>query len=232
MRFGICQHTHASCAPVLFSIPFADMTRRYAFCVKAFAGMIVLCGVLYAQSTKTEDLAAGKLLVMERDAPDPKFAESVILLTHYSEDGVVGLMLNRPSNISVSRLKEFDGTANRSDPLYVGGPVQLDFVTALVRTTNVPPDGIRVAADLYAVQTKQGLEAALKTSKGTEDLRIYLGYCGWTLPQLENEVKLGSWYIFNSGEAFTFDSTPSTLWKRLIDKTELHVAFAPMLRRQ
>ena len=214
-----------------FLYRFADMTPRYGFFLKQVVGMIALCGVLCAQSTKTEDLAAGKLLVMERNAPDPKFAESVILLIQYGPDGVVGLMLNRASSIPVSRLKEFNGTGNRSDPLYVGGPVQLDSVTALARTTNAPPGGIRVAADLYAVQTKQGLEAALKASKGSEDLRIYLGYCGWSLPQLENEVKLGSWYIFNGGELFAFDSTPSTLWKRLIDRTELHVAFAPILRR-
>jgi putative transcriptional regulator len=198
--------------------------------LKSFAGMIALCGVLCAQSTKTEDLAAGKVLVMERNSPDPNFDESVILLIQYDPDGVVGLMLNRATSIPISRLKQFNGTNNRSDSLYVGGPVKLDEVTALVRTTSAPPDGIRVAADVYAVHTKSGLEAALKTSKGPEDLRIYFGYCGWSLPQLQNEMKLGSWFIFNGGEAFAFDSTPSTLWKRLIDRAGLNVAFAPITR--
>jgi putative transcriptional regulator len=195
--------------------------------LKSFAGMIALCGVLCAQSTKTEDLAAGKVLVMERNSPDLNFDETVILLIQYDPDGVVGLILNRATSIPISRLKQFNGTNNRSDSLYVGGPVKLDEVTALVRTTSAPPDGIRVAADVYAVHTKSGLEAALKTSKGPEDLRIYFGYCGWSLPQLQNEVKLGSWFIFNSGELFAFDSTPSTLWKRLIDRAGLNVAFAP-----
>jgi len=208
------------------------MTPRYALFLKAVVGMIALCGALNAQSTKIEDLAAGKLLVMERKAPDPNFAESVILLIQYGQDGVVGLMLNRAAKIPVSAgLKEFNGAGNRSDPLYVGGPVKLDEVTALARTKNAPPGGIRVAADLYAVQTRRGLEAALKASKGPEDLRIYLGYCGWSLPQLQNEVMLGSWYIFNGGELYAFDSTPSTLWKRLIDRTGLNIAFAPVLRR-
>jgi len=197
---------------------------------KSFVGVIALCGVLCAQSTKTEDLAAGKVLVMERNSPDPNFDESVILLIQYDPDGVVGLMLNRATSIPISRLKQFNGTNNRSDSLYVGGPVKLDEVTALVRTTSAPPDGIRVAADVYAVHTKSGLEAALKTSKGPEDLRIYFGYCGWSLPQLQNEMKLGSWFIFNGGEAFAFDSTPSTLWKRLIDRAGLNVAFAPITR--
>jgi putative transcriptional regulator len=202
------------------------MSRRYGFFLKAVVCMIALCGVLCAQSTKIEDLAAGKALVMERNGPDPNFADSVILLIHYDSDGVVGLMLNRAANIPVSRLKEINGTDGRSDPLYLGGPVELDTVTALVRTTNTPPGGIRVAADLYAVQTKRGLEAALKASKGPEDLRIYLGYCGWSFRQLQNEVRLGSWYIFDRGPLFAFDSAPSTLWQRLIERSGLKVAFA------
>ena len=195
---------------------------------KAFFSVIALCGVLAAQGTKTEDLASGKLLVMERDAPDPNFAQSVILLIHYDQDGVVGLMLNHAASVPLSRLNEFEGAGNRSDPIYVGGPVELDSITALVRASSPPPGGMHIAADIYAVQTRRGLEAALKTSKGPEDLRVYLGYCGWSFAQLQNEVKLGSWYIFDRGENFAFDSTPSTLWKRLIDRIGLKIAFAPL----
>jgi putative transcriptional regulator len=202
------------------------MSRRCGLPLKPVCGIIVLCSVLSAQSTKTEDLATGKLLVMERQAPDPNFSETVILLIHYGSDGVVGIALNRPAKVPISRLDEFKGTGNRSDPLYVGGPVEPDNITALVRTTSAPPGALHVSADLYAIQTKKGLEAGLKASKGPEDLRIYLGYCGWTMPQLQNEVKRGSWYIFDRGESFAFDSTPSTLWKRLIDRTGLKVAFA------
>ena len=179
----------------------------------------IACGVLLGQSTKVEDLAAGKVLVMERQARDPNFAESVILLIHYGSDGVVGLMLNQPAGVPLSRLHELNGSSGRSDPLYAGGPVEAGVVTALVHAPRAPPDAIRVTADVYAVQTKKGLESVLKGSKGPSDYRVYLGYCGWIVPQLQNEVKLGSWYIFDHGERFAFDSAPTTLWKRLIDRT-------------
>ena len=192
-------------------------------------GITVVCGMLPAQSRKIEDLAAGKVLVMERQAPDPAFADSVILLIHYGEDGVMGLMLNQRAGVPLSRLREVDGTANRSDPAYVGGPVEIAGVTALVRAPSAPPDSVHVAADLYAVQSKKGLEAALKASKGPADIRVYFGYCGWIIPQLQNEVMRGSWYIFDHGERFAFDSTPGTLWRRLIDRTEGQLVFAPMM---
>src|SRR5215468_3782506 len=95
-----------------FLYRFTDMTPRYWIFLKPVIGMIALGGVLNAQSTKAEDLAAGKVLVMEHNAPDPNFGESVILLIHYGPDGVVGLMLNRAASIPVSRLNEFNGTSN------------------------------------------------------------------------------------------------------------------------
>ncbi len=196
------------------------------------AGGITLVATLSAQSRKVEDLSLGKVLVMERASPDPLFAESVILLIHYGSDGVVGLMLNQQAGVPLSRLREVNGTKNRSDPTYVGGPVEIQAVTALVRSPSAPPDAMSVAAGLYAVQTKRGLEAALKVSKSPAGLRVYLGYCGWTLPQLKNEVTLGSWYIFDHGERFVFDAAPDTLWKRLIDRTEGQLVLARPPDRQ
>jgi putative transcriptional regulator len=192
--------------------------------VRMLAGGIATLSILHAQSTNIKDLAAGKVLVMERDAPDPIFAESVILLIHYDMDGVVGLMLHRTADVPLSRLRELEGTGNRSDPIYVGGPVELGEVTGLFRTPKPPPDGMALGGGLYAVQTKRGLGAALKGSKGPDDLRIYLGYCGWSVPQLQNEVTHGGWYIFDHGERFAFDARPATLWKRLIEQTEARVA--------
>jgi putative AlgH/UPF0301 family transcriptional regulator len=207
-----------------------DMSHRCRAVLNLVSGIAAVASVLNAQSTKVEDLAAGKVLVMERRAPDPSFAETVILLIRYRADGVVGLMLNRAAGVPLSRLRELDGTSNRSDPVYVGGPVELGAVTALTRAANAPSDADHVGADLYAVRTKRGLETVLKASKGPDDIRIYLGYCGWTMPQLQNEVAYGSWHIFDHGERFAFDSAPATLWERLIEQTEVRLAFEPLMR--
>ena len=209
-----------------------DMSRQSRVVRVLAVGITLVCGMLPAQSRKIGDLAAGKLLVTERQAPDPLFAESVILLIHYGADGVVGLMLNQPAGVPLSRLRELDGTRNRPDPAYVGGPVEIAQVSALVRAPSAPPNAIHVTADLYAVQTKKGLETALKASKGSTDLRVYLGYCGWIIPQLQNEVTRGSWFIFDHGDRFAFDSAPRTLWKRLIDRTEGELVWAPFPARQ
>jgi putative transcriptional regulator len=193
----------------------------------ASALLIWLLGasLLPAQSKKPEDLGVGKLLVVPRQSPDPSFAESVVLLVRYAEDGTVGLMINRPTTLPASDvLRDLKGSSNYSQPLYAGGPVQVEVVQALLQSPAGPNDAAHVFANVYLASKKLELEKALAAGKGPKELRIYLGYCGWSRGQLENEVKQGGWYIFDGSDGLVFDSNPSTLWSRMIARTELHVA--------
>ena len=198
-------------------------TFRHSLSMAVWALLSV--SVLLAQSKRPEDLGAGKLLVVPRDSPDPNFAESVVLLVHYGADGAVGLMINRRSTVPVSRvLRDLNGSSKHSDPVYVGGPVEMEAVLALLQSRQAPHEGTHVFGNVYLVSTKGNLETALAAGAGSGELRIYLGYCGWTRGQLEDEVKRGDWYIFDSNEKFVFDSNPSTLWSRMIAITEQRFA--------
>src|SRR5690348_8567539 len=115
----------------------------------AVAGVLVaFCGPLTAQTTDVKDLGVGKVLVMQQPALDPVFAESVILLVQYGADGVVGLTLNRPADVSISRLHDLAGTSHRSDPLYLGGPVQTDGIMSLIHASKAPRQGMHVSGDI------------------------------------------------------------------------------------
>jgi putative transcriptional regulator len=179
---------------------------------------------LLAQSRRPEDLGVGKLLVVPRNSPDPNFAESVVLLVHYAEDGTVGLIINRQTTLPVSRvLRDLKGSSNYPHPVYAGGPVQIEVVQALLQSRAGPHGATHLFGNVYLVSTKVELEKALVEGKGSTDLRIYLGYCGWSRGQLENEVNQGGWYIFDGSEGLVFDSNPSTLWPRMIARTEPHI---------
>ena len=70
-----------------------------------------------------------------RDLGDPNFAETVILLVHYDEEGVVGLILNRRTDVPLSRvLKGIKAAKDRSDLVYLGGPVEIPSVFALLQS--------------------------------------------------------------------------------------------------
>lgn len=177
-----------------------------------------------AQSTRAEDLAAGKLLVAPRNAPDPVFGKTVILLLQHDDDSAVGLIINRRMKVPISRaLEEWKLAKDNPDPVYMGGPVELNGVMALVRSAKAA-DATHVFGDIYLASGRKSMEKVLAAGTGSSDFRIYLGYCGWGSGQLEHEMDLGAWYIFNGSSALVFDSDPGSLWSRLIARVEQQVA--------
>jgi len=175
-----------------------------------------------AQSVRPEDLGAGKLLVASRDLRDPNFTRTVILLVRYGEEGVVGLVINHRSTVALSRL--FEDLKDQTEPVYVGGPVETKSVLALLRSRVKPADAERVLADVSLIASEDLLQKTLSSGGEPENVHVYLGYAGWTVPQLENEVEQGAWYIFPGVAGLVFDSNPDTLWTRLIRRTEERIA--------
>jgi putative transcriptional regulator len=178
-----------------------------------------------AQSIRAEDLEAGKFLVASKDLGDPNFAQTVVLLVKFDEDAVVGLIVNRPTRVPLSRIF---GTLKlgrgRADPVYAGGPVGRTAALALMRTAAKVEGAGRVVGDVSLITGKAQLEKAITAGTEPSTLRVYMGYAGWTGPQLEHEVDIGGWYIFRGDPAMVFDADPESLWTRLIRKTEQAVA--------
>ena len=177
------------------------------------------------QSNDAKDLGAGKLLVASRDLADPNFAKSVILLVHCDDQGVVGLILNRRTDVALSRILEgFQGAKDRSDLAYLGGPVEVPAVLALLNSPAKVEGAEHIFGGVYLVSTKTVLEETLAARPDPKVFHVYLGYAGWTKDQLRKEVELGAWFIFPGDTGAVFNSDPGSLWSQMIAKTELKYA--------
>ena len=109
--------------------------------------------------TRVKELAAGKILVARRELLDPHFAETVVLLVQYDQKGTVGLIINRKTKIPISKLsKELEPAKGRTDPLYIGGPVETSGLMALFKSSTKPEDAKHVFADIYMISSKTTLE--------------------------------------------------------------------------
>src|SRR5262249_44250291 len=179
-----------------------------------------------AQATERRGLAADKFLVAGRALLDPNFAETVVLLVHYEEDGVVGLIINRRTKIPVARLfpELPDSVKVRSDPLYTGGPVARTMALALLRSRARIEGAEPVLADVSLVSSRALLKKTMEAGSGPAMLRLYAGYSGWTAKQLQGEVELGGWHIFPGDGSMVFDPDPDSVWLRLIRRTEQRIA--------
>lgn len=172
-------------------------------------------------------LAAGRFLVASRDLPDPNFSQTVVVLAQYDRKGAMGFVINRRTKVELSRVfRDFKEAKERKDAVYVGGPVGVAGALGLLRTSNKPGDAKHLFSDIYLISSKEALEKAFSEAKDAASLRVFLGYAGWGGGQLEHEVELGMWHIFDSAPSLIFDADPSSLWLRLIKQTELRIARA------
>ena len=177
-----------------------------------------------AQFKNTRDLGVGKLLVASRSLADPMFAGTVILLIHYDEKGAVGLVLNRRTKVPLSRVLDLKSAKDRSDPVYLGGPVEPSAIFALLQSPAEIKKAENIFPGVYFITDKRLFE---KTMSGRPDpgvFHVYLGYAGWTQEQLRAEVQSGAWFVFSADTGTVFNSDPDALWLKMIQKTELHWA--------
>jgi putative AlgH/UPF0301 family transcriptional regulator len=107
------------------------------------------------QSKDTKHLGVGKLLVASRNLADPNFAKTVILLVHSDDQGIVGLILNRRTNLALSRvLEDIPGTKDRADPVYLGGPVEVPAVSALLQSSTKVEGANHIFGGVYLISLR------------------------------------------------------------------------------
>jgi putative transcriptional regulator len=200
--------------------------RGWFLCV--LAALACACP-LAGQSTSAKDLATGKFLVASRSLTDPNFAQTVVLLVEYGEGGVVGLVVNRRTKFPVSRALSVDEAKGRQEPVYIGGPVEMAGVMALARSSADIAGAKHVVGDVYLIATKTLLNKSLASPIAASAFHVFLGYAGWSAPQLRNELDRGGWYIVPGDSATVFDGDPGSVWNRLIEKTDTRMAmFHPL----
>ena len=210
----------------------AHESLRYPDQASNELGSSDLATVLPVQSKNAKNLGAGKLLVASRDLADPNFAQTVVLLVHYDAQGVVGLVLNHRTDVPLSQvLEELKGAKDRSDPVYVGGPVELPAVFALLKSSAKVEGAEHIFGGVYLISAKPVFEQTISSRPDPGVFHVYLGYAGWTKDQLQKEVELGAWFIFPADASTVFNSDPDSLWPQMIRKTELKLAQTRPARR-
>jgi putative transcriptional regulator len=177
------------------------------------------------QTKNPKALGPGKVLVASRQLGDPHFVHTVVLLVHYDAQNVVGLVLNRRTEVPLSRVFDHVKQAkDRSDPVYVGGPVEMPSVFALLQSSAKVDGAEHIFGDVYMISDKPLFEKSLSTQRDPRQFHVYLGYAGWSNEQLKKEVELGAWFIFPGDVSTVFNSDPESLWPQMIGKTELEMA--------
>lgn len=158
----------------------------------------------------------GNLLVAEPTLLDPNFHRTVVYLIEHSDDGALGVILNRPSETHVREIVP-DWAPYVSDPavVHIGGPVNPDGALCIARCP-VPTESRLwqpLSGELGVLDLNGDPADAPAAVTG---LRVFAGYAGWTGGQLEAELDLDGWFVLAADDADPSDPDPATLWRRVL----------------
>ena len=159
---------------------------------------------------------AGSLLIASPTVEDPNFARTVILLLDHDEDGALGVVLNRPSDMPVcDALPDWADVVSQPAVVHVGGPVTPDAVVCLgrARLGDSPLGWTPVAHQVGAIDLDRGPEEFAGVLDG---LRLFAGYSGWAAGQLEAEMLEGGWLVVAAEPGDAFTPEPRLLWSTVL----------------
>jgi putative transcriptional regulator len=158
------------------------------------------------------DSVRGHLLVAAPSLLDPNFARAVVLVAEHSEEGALGVVLNRPAESRVGDVvPDLTPLVPPEEPVFAGGPVQPGGVMVLAEFDDTEQAALPVDGDLGFVALEADVEAL-----ATRRARAFAGHAGWGPGQLDAELEEEAWFVapFDREDAFADD--PEELWRRAL----------------
>ncbi len=158
----------------------------------------------------------GKLLIASPALTDPNFARAVILVAEHSEDGTLGLILNRPSESSVTEsVDELRGVVDPGEAVYAGGPVQTDAVMVLAEFSDAALAAALVMDDIGFLPAEADMD---RIAAVTRRARVFAGHAGWGPGQLDGELEEGAWIILDAEPDDVFSDGSDDLWASALER--------------
>lgn len=162
------------------------------------------------------DAPPAALLVSRADLPDPNFSDAVILLTQRNRLGPAGVIINKPTRVRLAELFPDIKTLNTvDDKVFFGGPVAMNTVSFVFRSAKEPDEAMEIMKDIYVSSDMELLRDLLSRERPTEDLRVFVGYAGWSPTQLDDEISRGDWRRMDADSRSIFSRRPEALWPLL-----------------
>lgn len=155
----------------------------------------------------------GTIIISAPALQDPNFEKAVIVITEYNEKGALGFVVNKPFPRKLNELVEFSNAAPFA--LFAGGPVDTENLFVLHRRADLVTGNKYLFSNIYMGGDFQQIVQCI--NKGTitgNDIKLFIGYCGWDAGELEAELEEGSWIVTTMNEQIIF-SNDDNCWEKL-----------------
>ncbi len=160
---------------------------------------------------------SGKVLIAMPGMGDPRFVKSVIYMCAHSDDGAMGLIVNKPaSGVSFSdlleRLEIAPSPGSQTPPIYVGGPVEHGRGFVLHTADYDSENATLKVDDRFSMTATVDVLEDIARGTGPSSALLALGYSGWGPGQLEHEIARNGWLIGDPDDALIFGADNTRKW--------------------
>ena len=159
----------------------------------------------------------GHLLVAAPALRDPNFERTVVFMLEHNDEGAIGVVLNRPSELPVATtIEPWAGRTVPPSVIFLGGPVSPFSVIALA-SVDLEEAGANWNQILGRIGTVD-LDVEPAEVPGLDEVRMYAGYAGWTAGQLEAELVDDGWFVLDAELTDVHTDDPFELWWEVLGR--------------
>jgi putative transcriptional regulator len=165
----------------------------------------------------------GKLLIAMPGMPDPRFEKSVIFMCAHSAKGAMGLIINKPiDGLSFRDLMvklEIGVSAERADaPILFGGPMQMGRGFVLHSAEYAGEETTLAITPEISLTATVDILKAISAGRGPAKAILALGYAGWGVGQIEDEILANGWIHCDADAHLLFDADYDARWQTALAK--------------
>lgn len=186
--------------------------------IRAWAAAAATAWALAAAPLEAQTIGSGTLLIASPQLTDVNFARAVVLVLQHDEDGTIGIVVNRPTNVVPATVfpELAANLGSYTGNLFRGGPIAPTRLLYLVRgLAAATVTGPEVLDKVFLSIDDGSLPDMVRLAAGTDDLRLYAGHAAWVPGQLQAEIGAGGWRILPGSAEIVFHPDPGVLWAEL-----------------
>jgi len=186
-----------------------------------FASLCVLTlAVLHLSLARAEDSDKTLLLVAKRALKDPLYSSTILLAKPLPDGTHVGFILNRPTNVKLGEIfPEHEPSKKIADPLFLGGPADVNLVFAVVANHDGSRDDSMLLTPELSLAYSGGTVDRVIESE-SERARFFMGLVVWRPGQLDEELKRGLWHVQEPEAKLVLRKKTDGLWDELVRQSE------------
>jgi putative transcriptional regulator len=183
--------------------------------------VLLVCAAMFSASAAAEpDISRPVLLVAKPKLSGSAWAATILLVKPLPDGSHIGLILNKPTEMTLAEAFPEDAPSQKVvDPLFLGGPLDLNVVFALVERHAAVADGtIQMAPGLFLASDQKAVDHIIATE--ADHARFFLGFAIWRPGQLDQELERDLWFVDEPDPRLVLSKNPEKLWEELVRRSE------------